>query len=207
MRTLFLAGLLSSLVLACGSADGPPLGGPYGGVASKTVGPTAGPAAENSPGSGNGSGGGNASPNANTNSGDSTGNSGTGSGTSAGSTGSGSGSGESAVDAGSNPPVETDAGASASAAPTWSSIYKAYMAAGTEGNCGGCHGEMGTASGSYSYLTNKRQLGGAAAPALVSSSTSCLSWMGGNMPPLGPSSDATATAELQAWAGAGAQNN
>jgi hypothetical protein len=203
MRSLLiasLAGLLSSVVIACGSADGPPLGGPYGGVAPAPVAPTAG-SAESSSNSGGGTGSGAGETPTQTG--------GTGTGTSSGNGGNGgtgSGSGESAVDAGSNPPVVEDAGTGTSAAPTWSSIYKAYMAAGTEGNCGGCHGEMSTASGSYSYLTNKRQLGGAS-PEIVSPSASCLSWIGGNMPPLGPSSDATATAELQAWVAAGAQNN
>jgi hypothetical protein len=204
MRSLLLAGLVSSLLIACGSAD-PPLGGPYGG----TVPPAAvpGPGVSPSETSGSGAGAGESSNKSSDGTG-ANGSTGSSAGTgSSGNTGSstGSGSGKSTVDAGTTPPVE-DAGPASASTPTWSSIYTAYLAAGTAGNCGGCHGQMSTASGSYSYLTGKHQIGGSSS-ALVSANTSCLSWMGGNMPPLGPSSEAAATADLQAWAAAGAQDN
>jgi len=79
---------------------------------------------------------------------------------------------------------------------------------GTVGNCAtsGCHSEMGTALSSYSWLTGKGYIAGTAS-ALADPSQSCLTWLGGNMPPSGPTSNAQAVADLKAWAAAGAHNN
>jgi hypothetical protein len=209
MRFVFLAAFVSSLAIGCGSADTPPLGGPYGGTAPELLGPNQPPpAAQVAEGSSTHASNATSNENDGTGSGagSGTGSGGTGSGTGTGSsTGTGSGSGhQTAVDAGGPPPADMDA--SAATVPTWSDIYKAHLAFGTDGNCGLCHGEMSTASGAYSYLTSKNQLGGSS-PALLSTSSSCLSWLGGNMPPAGPTSNASATAQLQAWAAAGAQDN
>jgi hypothetical protein len=43
-------------------------------------------------------------------------------------------------------------------------------------------------------------------PGLVDPVSSCLSWFGGTMPPLGPM-NAKATKDFLAWAKAGAKNN
>ncbi len=80
-----------------------------------------------------------------------------------------------------------------------------YLAGGTEGDCSQCHSQMGSASGSYSWLSSKGYIGGGQ-PALTDPNQSCLSWYGGNMPPNGPS-DAQAVSDMNAWAAAGAQNN
>jgi hypothetical protein len=44
-------------------------------------------------------------------------------------------------------------------------------------------------------------------PGIGDPNLSCLSWMGGNMPPGGPGSNAQGTADFEAWKAAGAQNN
>jgi hypothetical protein len=66
---------------------------------------------------------------------------------------------------------------------------------------------MKSASGAYSWLESKGQIDGTSSSALGDPSQSILSWMGGNMPRGGPSSDAAATADIEAWAKAGAANN
>jgi len=179
VRTLVLSAALSvalcSAIVACGSADEPPLGGPYGGSA-PVVAPSGG--------------------------GDSTG---TGSGTGAVGSSNSPGGQESAVDAGASTPAPSDA-SMPTGTPTWSQIFAADFAPGTAGSCSACHSAMATASGAYAWLSQKNQLGGAS-PKLVSASVSCLSWMGGNMPPGGPSSNPMAAAALEAWAAAGAQDN
>jgi hypothetical protein len=65
---------------------------------------------------------------------------------------------------------------------------------------------MKTASGAYSWLEGKGQISGTSS-ALADPSQSILSWMGGDMPRSGPSSDASATSDIEAWAKAGAANN
>jgi hypothetical protein len=80
-----------------------------------------------------------------------------------------------------------------------------YLASGTEGDCEKCHSEMSSASGAYSYLSRKGYIQGSSS-SLVSTSSSILSWFGGNMPPSG-GSDAQAVTDFQAWAAAGAQDN
>jgi hypothetical protein len=64
---------------------------------------------------------------------------------------------------------------------------------------------MASPSGAYSYLQGKRYISGTSST--LAKSGSCLSWFGGNMPPGGPRTNAQATADFQAWAAAGAQNN
>ena len=65
---------------------------------------------------------------------------------------------------------------------------------------------MGTAAGGYTWLKGKGYITASSAP-LADPAQSCLSWLGGNMPPSGPSSNAAATAALTSWAAAGALNN
>jgi hypothetical protein len=65
---------------------------------------------------------------------------------------------------------------------------------------------MSTASKGYTWLTGKGYIRASKAP-LADPAQSCLSWLGGSMPPSGPSSNSAATADLTAWAAAGAPNN
>jgi hypothetical protein len=62
---------------------------------------------------------------------------------------------------------------------------------------------MSSPSNSYNWLGPK----GCAPQQLNNTSTSCLTWYGGNMPPSGNSSDPAATADIDAWVAAGAQDN
>jgi hypothetical protein len=110
---------------------------------------------------------------------------------------SGSSSSGSSGSAGSTPPP--------AAAPTWSTIFSAYLANGTAGNCTRCHNQMGSASGSYSWLTGQRYISGTGS--LLVTKGSCLSWYGGNMPPGGSRSNPQAVTDMNAWATAGAMNN
>jgi hypothetical protein len=64
---------------------------------------------------------------------------------------------------------------------------------------------MGSATGAYSFLQSRGYVGGAN-PALAANG-SCLSWLGGNMPPAGPSSEPQAVSDMNAWAAAGGLNN
>jgi hypothetical protein len=65
---------------------------------------------------------------------------------------------------------------------------------------------MTSASKGYTWLNGKGYISSSNAP-LADPSQSCLSWLGGNMPPGGPSSDMTASSKLKSWAAAGAPNN
>jgi hypothetical protein len=65
---------------------------------------------------------------------------------------------------------------------------------------------MSSASKAYSWLTSRGYIDGTSSP-LADPDQSILSWLGGNMPPNGPRSNAKATSDLQAWAAAGAPNN
>jgi hypothetical protein len=86
-------------------------------------------------------------------------------------------------------------------------IYQAYLANGTPGNCngGGCHFQMSSASGAYSYLKSSGYINGTGS--YLVKSGSCLSWYGGNMPPGGPRSEPMAVSDMNAWAAAGAMDN
>jgi hypothetical protein len=63
-----------------------------------------------------------------------------------------------------------------------------------------------TATAAYAWLTARGQISGTSS-ALGNPSTSCLSWLGGNMPPGGAPSNPTAVSALQAWIAAGAPND
>jgi hypothetical protein len=80
------------------------------------------------------------------------------------------------------------------------------LKSGTVGNCPHCHSSTGSASGAFSWLQGKGYVGGAN-PALTDPAQSCLTWYGGNMPTGGPSSNASAVNDMNAWAAAGAKNN
>jgi hypothetical protein len=61
---------------------------------------------------------------------------------------------------------------------------------------------MGTASAAFTWLKGRGQI-----PGIADSNGSCLTYLGGDMPPRGPTDDAKAVSDLQAWAAAGAQND
>ena len=125
------------------------------------------------------------------------------------STGGGSGSsGSSGSSGGSSGSSGGSSGSSGTVTPTWTSIWTGYFAKGTAGNCAksGCHSQMGTATGGYSWLAGKGYITATKAP-LADPAQSCLSWLGGNMPPSGATSNAAASSALVAWAAAGAPNN
>ncbi len=84
-------------------------------------------------------------------------------------------------------------------------LFNKYLTIGTIGNCNFCH-PGGSPSQLYGYLQGRGYVGGAN-PSLTSPSKSCLSWYGGNMPQGGPTSNAQATTDMNAWAAAGGQNN
>ena len=92
-------------------------------------------------------------------------------------------------------------------APTWTQVYDQYLAAGTTGNCGGCHqAAMDTPHHAFVYLKNRGYIAGSI-PGLVDPTQSPLSWLGGDMPPNGPTSYPQAEDDLNAWAMAGALDN
>jgi hypothetical protein len=95
-----------------------------------------------------------------------------------------------------------------STTPTWTQIWTDYLAVGKAGNCasGGCHSQMASKSAAYSWLQGRGYISGTSS-SLVSSSSSCLTWYGGNMPPLGPGSLSAASKDMDAWVAAGAANN
>ena len=172
-------------IAACGSVDEPPLGGPFGGSTDTT-----------DPNSGQSS----SDPN-NTN--DPTDDGGTTN------TGNDSGtqqtkdSGTQTKDSGTQ---TQDSGTQQQQGVTWTSIYNAYMKSGTKGKCNSCHSQGSSATKLYSWLQGRGYISGTSS-SLVSSSSSCLSWYGGNMPPSGPSSYSQAVTDMNSWAAAGAPNN
>jgi hypothetical protein len=122
--------------------------------------------------------------------------------------GSDSASGSSVGATGSSGAGSSSGAPTLTAVPTFAEIFTKYMAPGTPGNCGhtpGCHAEMSSASAAYRYLQGRGQLGGA--PPTLTSAGSCLTWYGGDMPPGGLAASAQATADIDAWAAAGAQDN
>ncbi len=94
----------------------------------------------------------------------------------------------------------------APARPTWSELFAAYMAPGTEGGCGRagrCHAaQMSDAASAYDWLRQRGYIEGARS-ALASNANSCLRWFGGNMPP-GGQPNPKAAADLTAWVAVGA---
>jgi hypothetical protein len=65
---------------------------------------------------------------------------------------------------------------------------------------------MSSPSSAYSWLSGRGYITSTNAP-LADPSQSVLSWLGGNMPPGGPGSNAAAASALSSWAAAGAPNN
>ena len=112
-------------------------------------------------------------------------------------------------------PSTFTASAAIGGTPTWTEIYNTYFeSSGTIGHCMNCHlGDVGgTASASALYVwlaASKQGQIGDNPPALVDPDSSCLTWMSSNgtMPYSGTTDNKTATADLMAWAKAGALNN
>jgi hypothetical protein len=94
----------------------------------------------------------------------------------------------------------------AAAAPTWSELFSAYMAPGTEGGCGRsgrCHArQMGDPASAYDWLKQRGYIAGTSS-AIASDANSCLRWFGGNMPP-GGRANPKAAADVAAWVAIGA---
>jgi hypothetical protein len=65
---------------------------------------------------------------------------------------------------------------------------------------------MSTAAGAYAWLQKKGWIRGTTSP-IVSPQQSRISWYGGDMPPKGPKSVPSATADMNAWVAAGALQN
>jgi hypothetical protein len=73
---------------------------------------------------------------------------------------------------------------------------------------GGCHSQGSSASGLYSMLSSKYNQISGTSSALSDPQSSCLTWLGGDMPRGGgPTSNAQGVTDLQAWVAAGAKNN
>jgi hypothetical protein len=95
---------------------------------------------------------------------------------------------------------------------TWSGIYAAYLGSGTIGHCSGCHNEQGrivplnSASVAYDSLVSVGQINGTSSP-IGMRGMSRLSWLGGDMPPNGPTVAPDAEQAITAWVAAGAPNN
>ncbi len=101
--------------------------------------------------------------------------------------------------------------------PTWTTIYATYFGAGTPGHCGNSSCHASTLKGfkcgadkttcytglvTAGYITPSTP----AKSPLADPNTSCLTWLGGNMPP-GGGANAMAQKDLAAWAAAGALDN
>ena len=186
--TLSITGaVLIAAFAGCAGASDPPLGGPYGGTASIT-GPTTG--TSTSP----------TDPATDSTTTDAGAEGSSGSSDSSGSSGSSGTSGTSGSSGSS--------GSSGGTGVTWTQIWTTYLAPGTPGNCAksGCHSQTGTASGAYTWLKGRGYIRATNAP-LADPTQSCLTWLGGNMPPGGAGSNTAATTALTTWAASGAPNN
>jgi polyvinyl alcohol dehydrogenase (cytochrome) len=92
---------------------------------------------------------------------------------------------------------------------TWSGIYSAYLGPGTIGHCSGCHSGTGrvvpldSAAVAYQSLQSVGQITGTDSP-LGQAGLSRLSWLGGDMPPNGPTIAPDAEQAFEAWVAAGA---
>lgn len=186
---LLLALSLGIAAVACGSVDEPPLGGPFGGSTDPTD-PNAGSNSDNT----------NNNNNNNTTDTDSGTNTNT---TSDSGTQQAKDSGTQTKDSGTQ---TQDSGTQQTQGVTWTAIFNSYMKSGTKGKCNSCHSQGSSASALYTWLKGRGYISGSSS-ALVSTSQSCLSWYGGNMPPSGPSSYGNAVSDMNSWAAAGAPNN
>lgn len=186
MRKLATLFILGSVIIGCGPVDQPPLGGPYGGSTDPT-----------DPSNGD---------NGNNNTGDPDAGTTQQQGTDSGTTQQQKDSGTTQTQKDSGTTQTQDSGQQQqNNAPTWTQIFNNYMASSKEGRCSSCHSQGSSATKLYSWLQGKGYISGTSS-ALVSTSQSCLSWYGGNMPPSGPN-DAKAVSDMDAWAAAGAANN
>lgn len=181
MRALFPCAAVFAATLVCSACGdvGDPLGGPYGGTTSNPgpSGNTSGSSRSDTPSVTTSDDGGTTSKDAGS---------------------------VSAKDSGAS---SSDSGTTTTT-PTWTDLYDGYLASGTEGRCGdsGCHSQMRSPSNAYTWLQSKNQINGKSS-AIGDPSSSVLSWMGGSMPPHGPSSDAASTSAFEAWTAAGAPND
>jgi hypothetical protein len=89
-------------------------------------------------------------------------------------------------------------------APEWNELYWKYMAKGTVGDCPSCHAEASTAPETYRWLAKQQYMVGNP-PYLVDPRASIFSWLGGDMPPEGPSRYVRAEKDFAAWADARAR--
>ena len=109
-------------------------------------------------------------------------------------------------------PAAGSGGSSGPLPTTWSAIYAAYFGPGTIGHCSGCHSGQGrivplnSAAVAYESLTSVGQINGVDSP-LGKRGLSRVTWLGGDMPPNGPTSAPDAEQAIQAWVAAGALNN
>jgi hypothetical protein len=87
----------------------------------------------------------------------------------------------------------------ATTTPTWAALYSRYLAEGTVGDCASCHAQAATPDGAYAWLAQQQYMAGSP-PYLVDPRSSCFSWIGGDMPPDGPTSYTRARREFEAWA-------
>jgi hypothetical protein len=90
--------------------------------------------------------------------------------------------------------------------PTWPALYRKYLAEDTVGDCASCHAEAATPERAYDWLAQQQYMVGST-PYLIDPRTSCFSWLGGDMPPDGPSSYVRARRDFETWADAGASKD
>jgi polyvinyl alcohol dehydrogenase (cytochrome) len=97
---------------------------------------------------------------------------------------------------------------------TWSAIYAAYFGPGTSGHCSGCHDGSGrivplnSAATAYESLVSVGQINPAnPTQSPIAVGPSRLTWLGGDMPPAGPTSNPDAVQAVKAWLAAGGLNN
>jgi hypothetical protein len=115
-------------------------------------------------------------------------------------TASGSGSSSGGASSGGLADASIEGGTVGPGGPTFTAIFNAYLT-----GCKMCHTQTQSSRGTYLWLRSQGYITGAS-PALVDAAQSCLSWYGGNMPP-GGGDNATAVADMNAWAAAGALDN
>jgi hypothetical protein len=85
-------------------------------------------------------------------------------------------------------------------------LYRKYLAEDTVGDCASCHAEAATPERAYDWLAQQQYMVGST-PYLIDPRTSCFSWLGGDMPPDGPSSYVRARRDFETWADAGASKD